>query len=225
MRSKNTNSIDVGVPLLVYVIIFFSIINFKNANAHDHWILPSNFNPNVGDTVEIYVRSGHHFPESEMALSDKIVHEVFVITPDNQKVNISTTIDDKERKGKYGVSQDGIHRILFTLKRKLSSEPNYYGMSYFSTKQSTDKKCDQVEYIKLKIIPRFDNGKINSFQSFYDNNPLSTTLNIYSDTGKNYSRITDKQGILKNPFESDGCYLITTSSSGITTSLTVKYEK
>lgn len=209
----------------IKIITVIAAIFIGNLNAHDHWILPSNFNPNVGDTVEIYVRSGHHFPESEMALSDKIVHEVFVITPDNQKVNISTTINDKERKGKYIVSQDGIYRLVLILKRKLSSEPNFYGMSYFSTKQSTDKKFEQVEYIKSQITPRFDNGKINGLQSFYDNNPISTTLNIYSDTGGNYSRITDKQGILENPFESKGCYLITTASSGITTSLTVKYEK
>jgi uncharacterized GH25 family protein len=108
------------------------------AMAHNLWLVPDQYNPQVGGTVKILVGFGHHFPASRMdeKVRPGMLQEVNAVGP-NGKV----TILEKKAEGEYAFTVKAPGPYLISVLMK----PGFFSRVPGGMKRGNKKELAQVQ--------------------------------------------------------------------------------
>lgn len=87
--------------------------------AHFSWVSPLSAPLVVGETVDVQVGNGHHFPESEAVM--KGTTKIFVIAPSGSKTKLNGASSGKATVAPFKVAEAGMHRFYFVNDRGVLS--------------------------------------------------------------------------------------------------------
>lgn len=184
--------------------------------AHENWIDSSE---QSGKTIIVKIANGHTFPESRIALKDRILTYCRVQTPDKKIIPLQTKQSGTYRQGALPVNKNGAYLITAALK----NPPRYFLKSIVVIGNCTTGSLKAGEL--FEIVPGKcpeTHGKSNQIplQVFYDGKPLATSLSFSIDGKHNFHSNTDRSGQYQLRTKYPGTYLITASYKGKGCSLT-----
>jgi len=107
--------------------------------SHNFWIDYSNPFPEKGEKIEIYIKGGHSFPESEVAVKERFIEKFFVITPSGKEISLDFHKKDKLISAEFFPQEEGTYTVYFIF-QKPDGERFYFAKSYFYFKNKTEIK-------------------------------------------------------------------------------------
>jgi len=123
------------------------------AGAHDSWIDVSDGYPEPGDTLLVYVCSGHYFPKSETAVKDNVVHRLESRVSGNEPVPIRTVSKNTRRTGALVVKTDGVYVLELTLKRPKAKTPAFEARTLVVVNREADDPGEYSRGEGLELFP------------------------------------------------------------------------
>jgi uncharacterized GH25 family protein len=205
---------------LVTILLFlFPIISF----SHEYWIDIQNFSPKPNEKVKIFISSGHYFPKSEGVVSERLLSDTKIITPEGEEIVYETREEKNRRVGEFTFKEAGRYIILFSLKKPQEETPLYCGKSIVLVGEQEELNYTSgryIEIIPLKGISSLKKGEILPIKILYNKQPIKVTFNISIEGKKNFSISSDEEGIAKLKIDRSGRYLITANYKGKGASLT-----
>ncbi|MFO7839587.1 MAG: DUF4198 domain-containing protein [Desulfosalsimonadaceae bacterium] len=208
------------------------------AQAHMLWLTPDNSSPQPGETVEITVGFGHHYPQGKMEKKDRL-QGVFAVSPDGsqtrcENISAATYKFTPEKKGGYwlyaAMKPGFVSRT--TEGRKLGNKETLSGVvSCFAFRLSamTPLRCggdaDWRTFAgdgpELEIFPSDDPGSLSKgdtlrLKVLFQGKPLAdASLTPASAAGEEHSGEesvkTNAEGIARVKIDSPGAWIFTAS--------------
>lgn len=205
----------------LFILSFFITSTF--VYAHEHWIELENFQPQIGQNIKIFVKSGHNFPKGEFVVSEKLLKKIKVCLVNKNEVKEYVLNTEKDSKFANVVfDSTGTYVISFVIAKPPKDEPVYFGKSIVSIGAEVNEIKRDGNSL-LEILPGKGNLELNEkvkFKVFYNGNPVKTTINISIDGKKNFFLQTNKDGEFSLELKNHGKYLLTTSYGKYGCSLT-----
>ena len=223
------SSRSVGVPPpTIHTLSFLSamllLLLVGAASAHEHWVDVTSFYPAVGETLEVYVCSGHHFPESDLALKDKVVEGLRVWTGEDDAGILNSVVREKMRAAKITIAGDGVHVIDLTLKRPGAKAPSYEAKAIVAVDSLADDPARYALGQGLELTPgeavsTVRAGDTLSVRLTLEGAPLGGSLQVVPEDGRTCFIRTepDKPGLI--PIRTSGRYLVSAQVGARGTSL------
>ncbi|GEM_PF-2775182 len=115
------------------------VFSFGLLFSHNFWIDYSNPFPEKGEKIEIYIKGGHSFPESEIAVKERLIGKFSVITPSGKEIPLDFSKKDKLISAEFSPQEEGTYIVYFIL-QKPDGEKFYFAKSYFYVKNKTEIK-------------------------------------------------------------------------------------
>lgn len=114
------------------------LLGASGAWAHNLWLVPESYHAQVGDTVQIQVGFGHHFPASRLdeAVRPGMVQEVNVVGPDGKLVKL-----EAQDLGKYALKMAAPGPYLVSVLMK----PGFFSRVQGKMKRGSKKDLGQVD--------------------------------------------------------------------------------
>jgi hypothetical protein len=189
------------------------------ASAHEHWVDVASFYPAVGETVDVYVRSGHHFPQSEQVLEDKVVEGLRVWDGGESPRTIATVAHDKFRAGKLIVEHEGVHVLDLTLKRPRAKEPSFEAKTIVVVNRLKDDPAryglgEGLELTPGEPVSSVAAGDTLSVRLTLDGEPLAGSLQVVPEKGRTRFIRTEPGKPALIPLRTAGRYLVTAQVGG-----------
>ena len=195
------------------------LVLVSHAHAHEHWIDLDRFYPGAGETVRVYVRSGHYFPKSALQLSEKVMQGVILRTPEGQTLEVETAAADKEWLGTLSPKEPGVYVLAFALKRSRAPEPNYEGKAILVAGPGGDLPDNYalghgLELILGKRVSELKPGDELPISLALDGVSIEGELAIVPEKGKSSVARTsaDQPAVVK--LRDAGRYLVSASVKG-----------
>jgi hypothetical protein len=211
----------------IFLIVPFLITWIGFIDAHEHWIDLENYRPVQGETTGIFVCSGHYFPKSAAALSERVLCDTKVLCPDGKTRDYVTTEEGTMRSGEFQCRSGGTHLFSFCLKRPPLTEPEYRAVAIAS---GEGEDGDSIAYGTgegLEIRPRGTVGRLEKgdtvpLQLLFDGEPVASSLSVSIEGEKNFTLQTSREGSANLPLKMEGRYLVTARHHGKGCSLTFR---
>ncbi len=204
----------------VFISIFLVFVN-AFCFAHEHWIDLETFEPQVGQKIKVFVKSGHNFPKGELVLNKRFLKEIKLITPDKNTKSYELEQEKDARTTYIVFDTTGSYVLYFSVTRPPEDEEVYFGKSVVSIKERSDVISEVGS--KLEIVSKQTNIQLNKkavFQVLFDKKPIKTTVSVSIEGKKNFFVQTDKNGVFYLDIKHSGRYLLTTSYKKYGCSLT-----
>lgn len=203
------------------VIIFTVGILF----GHDHWIDCETFYPAPGQTATIRICSGHYYPESALAIKERLIDESSISNPSGNRNPLPTEPVGMHREGIISFPTPGTYLVQVVLKRSQLSEPDYRMKAIIIAGGETPGEVNYSLGEGLEIVPVRNLGMVNigdtlPLQAFYDGKPVQGTFTVSVDGKKNFNLSTDRSGLANLRIDRGGKYLVTFHHLGKGCSLT-----
>lgn len=203
-----------------FTLIITILCVSSSLSAHNSWI--DCFNQS-GKTVIVKISNGHSFPESIMALKDKIITYCKVVTPNKRSIEIKTKESKRYRLGRISISNNGTYIVTAALK----NPPRYFLKSIFVIGDCTTGTLESGELFEIvpgKCPGHFKKGASIPLQVLFDGKPVATSLSFSIDGKRNFHSNTDRSGRYQLKILYPGKYLITASHQGKVCSLTFEIK-
>ncbi len=209
---------------LALVGIFVSLF-CTSVLSHEHWIDLEEFYPLPGEKTIISICTGHYFPKSTLALSERLLYDTRVISPDGERYTYETKDEKNRRVAGLVFKSAGIHLISFSLKKPPMKEPLYFAKSIVLVKEKGGNGVSYALGCQMEIVPGKDiftleKGEELPLRLLYNGKPATSTFSISVDGKKNFFLRTNKNGLALLKVTSPGRYLITAHYKGKGCSLT-----
>lgn len=201
-----------------------------NAFAHEHWIDMSDFYPDANTVQKVFICSGHSFPESSIALKDRVLHDAHIIAPDGTVKAFEYVDGTKKRSAEVSFQTNGIHKVGFVLKQPQMKEPLHWAKALVVV----DKKNDNPDlYVTKKGLEIALKGTISTLTKgdqlpltvLYNGKQVDARLSIQPEQGKSIILSTTSKRPAILSISQSVRYLITTSYKGKSCSLTFAVQK
>ena len=118
--------------IFMFILIFMGFTTV--AGAHMLWLNVNNYSPAQGEEIYIEIGFGHHFPADE-AMKDGRIEAVYVMTPDNTKVEAEKVFPGFY---KYTPQSKGTYRLVAAL------NPGFMSKTTKGRKMGNRKTLDDV---------------------------------------------------------------------------------
>lgn len=92
------------------------------APAHDYWLIARPAMPEPGESVSLELTGGHRFPGSEIAVAERMLHQLEIIGPDGAE-NFTPVLEGKQWVANWLPPAPGVYRAVVTLKRPRDEKP------------------------------------------------------------------------------------------------------
>jgi hypothetical protein len=194
------------------------------ARAHEHWIDVESFHPAVGETLEVYVSSGHYFPKSSHVLEAKVVDGLRVWTGSEEPLLLDTVVRDKMRVAVLVVEAEGVHVINLTLKRPRAKRPSYEAKALVMTSSAKDSSASYEIGRGLELIPQQALSEVRPGDKIpivlsLDGERVNGSLEVVPEHGEAAFINTDVDTPALIPLRNAGKYLVTAHAAGCGCSL------
>lgn len=207
--------------ILTAMIMTAGSITFFPARilGHEHWIDLKTFYPEVGETLEVYVSSGHYFPKSEHALKDDVIDRLRLLRSGADPVFLESAARKDSRLATLAASHEGVHIVHLRLKRPRAKQPNFEAKAIFVTDASKDDPKEYAVGEGLEMIPQTaisllsPGGKL-SILLVLDGEPIAGSLEIVPEKGKSAFLSTSPDSPAIIPIRTAGKYLVTAHAGG-----------
>lgn len=216
--------------LLTGIVMFLFYLSVSaSARAHEHWIDLESFYPVKGEKTKIFICSGHYFPKSSFALSERLLHTQ-VIKPDKEIIVYKTMEEKNRRVGEVVFESTGTYIIRFFLKKPQLKEPLCWANSIAIVEAENDDTTfyslgDGLEIVPQKKISGLRKGDRLPLILLYNGKQVSSTLSISPEVGKSYFMRTEKGRPALIKIKHEGRYLIRANYKGKGCSLTFYVRK
>lgn len=208
--------------------IFISLFLLVFANpvlGHEHWLSVDKFYPPVNQKIEIFISSGHYFPDSELLLEKRLIHDTIIIDTKGEKMTYEIQPEGKRWVSEVVFESSGTYVLSYNLRKPPQKEPIYYAKCIVLVEGGEENISLYELGTGLEIIPR---GKICSLkkgdklpvQVLLDGNGIGISVQVSIDGKKNFHLRSDKNGNLLVPIKAQGAYLLTCNYMGKGASLT-----
>jgi hypothetical protein len=185
----------------------------EGACAHDHWVDVASFYPGIGDTLEVFICSGHHFPESGQALEDKVVEGLRVWSSDEAPVLVESVVGEKRRTAMFEIQAEGVHVFDLTLKRPRAKAPSYEGKAIVVVNRLKDDPAryalgEGLELVPLEALSSVTVGDTLSIRLTLDGKPVAGSLQVVPENGRTTFVRTEEDDPGLIPVRTAGRYLV-----------------
>jgi hypothetical protein len=195
------------------------VLGVRVSCAHEHWIDVDDFAVNVGDSVTVRVCSGHYFPKSSFALSDKVLEGVELLVADGGTDAIVTMPADSTRIGQTRLRTNGVSLLRCSLKRPKAKAPSYEAKTIIIAGRRADSPMlyavrRGLEVVPMRALTGMKPGDDLPLVLLLDGQRVGGTLEVVTE-GKGSSFLktdTDKAGLLR--LSRAGSYLVTANLKG-----------
>jgi uncharacterized GH25 family protein len=222
---------------ILTVICFLTIASLvSSAWAHMLWIFADDYNPDKGDTVQIEINWGHHFPKDPLN-KEGILKRVYALDPSGQVVtlkqismsNYELTVKEK---GAYAIFAE-INGGVYSKTTDGYKRQNKKGLDNVLTCVSYDMRAktvicaggkergvgqsgdDLLEIVPLKNPASLKEGELLPVRVLFKEAPLSreylhATYVGFSEQNETYafSAMTNKDGETKIKLVKEGTWLV-----------------
>ena len=196
------------------ITILVLLLLFSGGSAHEHWIDLEDFSPGVGDSVGIFICSGHYFPRSKHVLGDRLLCDMKVIGPGGKEQGFSTAQVEEKRAGRFVFDVGGTHIVTFSLRRPPLKEPEYRATSLVCVGDGESAETKFDNGTGLEIVPgknpcALDRDEKLPLQLLYLGKPVGSTLSISIEGEKNFFLRTHESEPALLDARRPGKYLVT----------------
>lgn len=187
--------------------------------AHEHWIDADRFYPRAGETVTVHVCSGHYFPKSSLALSEKVLEGATARGPDGVPAAMTTTQTEKRRTASLAAATEGVYVLGFSLKRPRAKQPNYEGKAIVVVGAGTDNAARYGTGTGLELIPGKPVSALRPGDELpvsirLDGEPVAASVSVTAERGRTRSLSVTRERPAFIRLPKPGPYLVTTSLKG-----------
>jgi hypothetical protein len=198
--------------------------------GHEHWIDMDYFYPEPGDTIEVYISSGHYFPESDHVLKDDVIDAFRVLRSGDEPTLLESSVGDNSRVAVLAVSEEGVHILHMRLKRPRAKKPSFEAKAILIAGGSEDSSAQYPVGEGLELIPLTAISLLRPRAELpillaLDGRPITGSLEIVPEHGKSafFSTTADSPAII--PIRTAGRYLITAHAGGRGCSLVLEVRQ
>ncbi|MBN1843678.1 MAG: DUF4198 domain-containing protein [Deltaproteobacteria bacterium] len=207
----------------------------SSAWGHMLWLLADNYHPDIGDTVQIEINWGHHFPKEELN-KEGILKRVYALDPSGHTVDLKQVSMSKyeltvKQKGVYPIFAQ-INSGVYTKTTDGYKRQNKKGLDNALKCVSYDMRAktvicaggqrqgvsqeadDLLEIVLLENPGRLKEGDLLPVKVLFQGKPLSreylyATYVGFSDQSETYafSTMTNKDGEAKIKLVKKGAWL------------------
>jgi len=186
------------------------------ALAHEYWIALEHYPPALAQAVKVVLGGGHSFPQSDIALSDRVLQETYLFTPDGKKLTYPSVEEKGRRVGEITLALEGEYLLSFSVQRPGQSEPQYCAKAIIVAGKGGKGKLSYQTGCILEIVPESEISSLRvggelRLKVLYQGQPIRGTLQVSIEGKKNFFVQTDSQGMARLALSRPGRYLMTVS--------------
>jgi len=178
-----------------------SLLLVLPVSSHYQWITIDRTASSVPNREFFRIGCGHKFPESELLLKREIVSSVDLLS-NGIKTGIEISGRGKEWIGEIDLKGNGEYIIVFSLKKKISKAPFFWGRMVIFSEKSAGPHVKLATGAGLEIIPKdlFTKKKTDDLRIrvFLDGESVRSTLTIIPE---------GKKPVYLNPGKNNYCLL------------------
>ncbi|MFH1313685.1 MAG: DUF4198 domain-containing protein [Candidatus Eisenbacteria bacterium] len=205
------------LKLLFMLVLIIGLA--ERAAAHEHWVDVSSFYPDRGETLEVYICSGHHFPEGDHVLEDKVVEGLRMWTAGKTPRLIESVVDEKFRTAEIALEHEGVHIVGFTLKRPKAKKPSFEAKAIVVANPLKDDPGryglgEGLELVPLEAVSAIRPGDTLSVSLALDGNSIGAPLQVIPENGRTHYARTDVDAPAPIPIRTCGRYLVMAQVEG-----------
>ncbi len=204
---------------IVIMVLFFSLPVF----SHYKWIIPETGISGAEKGIMFRICCGHKFPENELLLKREMIGSVYFVDHGVKKP-VEILRKGKTWTGVVDAVPDSEYLIVFSLKKKLSKTPFFYGRAvvFPGKREADDEKLFSGQ--GLEIIPEdLFNKKMSDdlrIRILSDGKSVRSKLIVIPEGKKPVYLYSGKTNHYFLKLKYSGYYLLSTFYKGKSTSLT-----
>jgi hypothetical protein len=204
---------------LVLMVLSAVVLLAVDAPAHEHWVDVISFYPDLGETLEVTVCSGHDFPKSSYLLEDRVVDGLRVWNASLAPRLLQSVAREKSRTAALPVEDDGVYVLKLTLKRPRAKEPNFEAKAIVVVnplKDDPDRYAlgEGLELVPHEALSAVRPGDTLSVSLVLESEALDGSLEVIPETGRSSFVRThaERPGLI--PIRKPGRYLVSAQVGG-----------
>lgn len=124
------------------------------ACGHDFWLDAEPLRPEAGASVTVWIRGGHYFPESAIALADRLIAALTVESPGGAAQPLTTAMENKERRGAFVADAARLHRLSLVIQQPRQPVPAAWAHAYVVPRGADTDPATYAAGTGLEIVPR-----------------------------------------------------------------------
>ncbi|MCS6772204.1 MAG: DUF4198 domain-containing protein [Kiritimatiellae bacterium] len=133
------------------VVIALAAAAFS-ASAHEIWLDAASLRPEPGQPVELFIRCGHYFPASELAVADRLI-AAFYAECAGAREELASTAEGGQRRALYTAPGGCAARLTLVLKRPHLEEPAHWASLILVPQNAQSEPADYSRGQGLEIVP------------------------------------------------------------------------
>jgi len=149
------------------LFVLFGLLKASEVSAHYLWLNVDDYTPTKGQTIQITLGWGHHFPETPTPPREALVKKIslFLITPEGQEIPLHISLKHGQPQPvRIKVSQEGIYFVVALAKHFVSKTTE--GYFYKSREELKDKEILYTKWSETTAIAIISVGKPKELHFF-----------------------------------------------------------
>ena len=159
----------------------------RPALPHEHWVDAADLTPRVGQEVAVWLASGHHFPESDTVIADRLIDRLVLRKPGRPPEPVATEAQDRRRAGAVRPDRPGAHLLELVLRRPPRREPEAYARAILfvsSDEPDADGTVpatgEGLELVPLRLPHTLPDGEELRIELRRDGEPVAGVITYYA---------------------------------------------
>ncbi len=158
------------------------------ALGHDFWLDAGSLRPEGPGPVAIWVRGGHYFPNSAIALADRLIASLTVETPGGESSELQSETTGSERRGTFTPAASQLYRLSLVIQQPRQPAPIAWAHLFIVPAGAATDPAGYAASSGLEIVPRtkLESFAANSpigFAVLRDGKPLSARIEFVAASG------------------------------------------
>jgi len=205
-----------------FICVIFAIQFLIYGYGHNHWFMLDNISPQPGETVQLTINSGHHFPEGTFALPENFLVRQMVISPSGQS-DFQTQVAEKQRHASFEFKEPGIYLFQFDVKKPQMKKIKYSGRMWIATRGIVEahslKLGKGLEIVPQELLFSLKPGEDLAIQVLNNDQPVKAACTVFFPDGTQVLLQMNPGEATNFKLKSPGSYLLISHYNGAGSSL------
>lgn len=160
----------------------------SSSHAHDFWLDADSLRIENSGPVTVWVRGGHYFPASAIALADRLVAALTVEIPGEAPQSLATEAGSKERRGSFTPDPARLQRLSLVIQQPRQATPTAWARLYIVPVNTATDPATYAAGTGLEIVPRtkLETIAVNTpiaFEVLRDGKPVAARIEFVAAAG------------------------------------------